>query len=289
MEKICRDDGYSPDSYEIVMVDDGSRDGSWHLIKELHEKDARLKGISFSRNFGHHIAITAGLDYAKGNAVILMDGDLQDPPEEIPKVIAKYREGFDLVYGVRKERHDSIFRKISSFLFWKTIKSLSGFNIHENQSMLRIMSRRYVESFKKITERNRFLAGLFAWTGFHQAAVRIEHAPRFAGKSKYNLWMMLRLTFHAVASFSYFPLQIAGFAGAFISMVSFLFGIWIIIRKLFFGISVMGWASTMITILFIGGVQLAVLGLIGEYLGRVFTEVQKRPLYIIMEESHDKR
>lgn len=274
-------------SYEIIMVDDGSKDKSWNLIKEFHGNDRRVKGLIFSRNFGHHVAITAGLDYASGEAVILMDGDLQDPPEEIPKLYVRFKEGYDLVYGVRVERQDNFFRKLSSHFFWKMIRILSGFDIPENQSMLRIMNKQYLDNFKKFTERNRFLAGLFAWAGFNQVSVKIEHAPRFGGKSKYNLWKMIKLTFHAVTSFSYFPLQVAGFAGLIISAISFAFGIWFIVRKLFFGIDVVGWASTMVTILFMGGVQLLVLGLIGEYLGRVFSEVQRRPLYLIKEAIYD--
>lgn len=273
--------------YEIIFVDDGSSDSSWSIIKDISKRDKGVKGISLSRNFGHHIAITAGIDRADGDAVILMDGDLQDPPEEIPKLLEKYMEGYDLVYGIRIERKDNYYRKISSKIFWKTIKNLTGFDIPENQSMLRIMSKKYVDNFKKFEERNRFLAGLFAWTGFKQIAVKIEHAPRYAGVSKYNLWKMIKLTFHAITSFSIFPLQLAGIVGLLISFISFSLGLWLIIRKIYWGIDVIGWASTMVAILFIGGIQLAVLGLIGEYLGRVFSEVQKRPIYLIKEEAYD--
>jgi len=270
-------------SYEIIMVDDGSTDHSWQIIKELHDKDRRIKGISFSRNFGHHIAITAGLDHAKGEAVILMDGDLQDPPQEIPKLFKKFKEGHDFVYGIRTERKDSFTKKFSSYLFWKVIRLLSGFDIPGNQSMLRIMTRRYLDNFKKFTEKNRFLPGLFTWAGFDQVAVKIEHGKRYEGKSKYNLWRLVKLAFHAVTSFSYIPLQVAGLVGVIIAAISFILGIWLIIKKLVWGIPVVGWASTLVSILFIGGVQLAVLGLIGEYLGRIFSEVQNRPLYIIKE------
>jgi dolichol-phosphate mannosyltransferase len=287
LENLCKTEGHIGSVYEIIMVDDGSTDHSWELIKELHEKDLRVKGRSFSRNFGHHIAISAGLNYANGKSVILMDGDLQDLPEEIPKLYGKYKEGYDLVYGIRKERQDNIFRRISSFIFWKTIRALSGFDIPQNQAMLRIMNKNYVDNLNKFTERNRFFAGLFKWVGFNQTAVQIEHAKRFAGKSKYNFLKMLKLTFNAVTSFSYFPLQLAGFIGLFISVVAFIFGIWLILRKMLFGVDVVGWASTIVTILFIGGVQLAVLGFIGEYVGRVFSEVQQRPLYIIKEETDD--
>jgi polyisoprenyl-phosphate glycosyltransferase len=268
-------------SFEIVFVDDGSGDGSWPVIEGLHGADQRVKGICFSRNFGHHIAITAGIDHSRGESVILMDGDLQDRPEEIPKFVDKLAEGFELVYGVRNNRQDRFFKRATSVFFWKTIRKLSGFDIPENQAMLRIMSRKFVDDFRKFPERNRFLAGLFTWVGHSQAALEVEHGARYKGESKYNLYRMLKLTFHAITSFSYFPLQAAGLVGLAISSISFGFGIWLIFRKLAFGISVAGWASTMVAILFLGGVQLAVLGLIGEYLGRVFTEVQGRPIYLI--------
>lgn len=270
-------------SFEIILVDDGSRDRSWPVIDELHRGDARVRGIRLSRNFGQHIAITAGIDHSRGDSVILMDGDLQDRPEEIPRLLEKMAEGYDLVYGVRTNRQDAFIKKATSILFWKLIRNLSGFEIPENQAMLRVMSRKYVDDFRKFTERNRFLAGLFTWVGHSQAALEVEHGARFKGKSKYNLYRMLKLTFHAITSFSYFPLQMAGLAGLAISVVSFFFGIWFLVRKLVFGISVMGWASTMVAILFLGGVQLAVLGLIGEYLGRVFTEVQNRPIYLVRQ------
>lgn len=274
-------------TYEIIMIDDGSTDNSWHLIRDLHKSDSRVKGISFSRNFGHHIAITAGLDHAEAEAIVIMDGDLQDPPEEIPKLYNKLKQGYDLVCGIRESRSDSLYRKILSFLFWLVFKTFLRLDITKNQSMLRIMNKRYLSNFKQITERNRFLAGLFAWAGFNQATVQIEHATRFAGKSKYNTWKMIKLTFNAITSFSYFPLQLAGVIGLFISVSSFVFGIWLIIRKLYYDIDVAGWASTMVAILFMGGVQLAFLGIIGEYIGRIFTEVQRRPLYMIKEKVDD--
>jgi len=282
-ERLVHVLGSIGEPFEIVLVDDGSRDGSWALIEKLHSKDGRVKGIRLSRNFGQHIAITAGIDRALGETVVLMDGDLQDRPEEIPRMLKKMAEGYDLVYGVRMHRQDGFLKRATSVFFWKAIRKLSGFDIPENQAMLRVMNRKYVEDFRKFTERNRFLGGLFTWLGHNQAAVEVEHGKREGGKSKYNIYRMLKLTFHAITSFSYFPLQVAGMAGLVISSISFLIGIWLILRKLMFGISVAGWASTMVAILFLGGVQLAVLGLIGEYLGRVFTEVQNRPIYLVRE------
>lgn len=270
-------------SFEIILVDDGSSDMGWAVIEELHAKDARVKGVRLSRNFGQHIAITAGIDSARGDAVILMDADLQDRPEEIPRLLDKLAEGYDLVYGVRKNRQDRFMKRATSAFFWKMIRRLSGIDIPENQAMLRIMSRKFVDDFRLLRERNRFLGGLFSWLGHSQLGVEVEHGQRFKGATKYNLYRMLKLTFHAVTSFSHFPLQVAGMTGLAISSVSFFFVIWFLVRKLVFGISVVGWASTMVAILFLGGVQLAVLGLIGEYLGRVFTEVQKRPIYLVRQ------
>lgn len=283
LEKLCNDEGHPAGDYEIILVDDGSTDLSWQLIKELHEKDSRITGLSFSRNFGHYNAITAGIDYSNGNATIIMDGDLQDPPEEIPKLYEKLKEGYDLAYGLREKREDNLYRKFVSYLFWIIFKFVVGFKIPENQTMLRIMNKKYADNFKTFNERNRFLAGLFVWTGFKQAAVKIKHSHRYAGKSKYNLWKMIKLTFNAFTSFSNLPLQLAGLMGLFISFLSFLYGAWLITNKIFFNIDVAGYASIMVTMLFLGGVQLSVLGLMGEYIGRVFTEVQKRPMYILKE------
>jgi glycosyltransferase involved in cell wall biosynthesis len=269
--------------FEIIFVDDGSSDTSWLLITELHARDGRVKGLRFSRNFGHHVAISAGIDHARGDAVVVMDGDLQDRPEEIPRLLSRMAEGYDLVYGVRMNRKDTFLKKAVSVLFGKTIRLLSGMDIPENQAMLRVMSRKYVDDFRKFKEKNRYLGGLFTWLGHNQSPLEVEHGERYGGKSKYTIYKMLKLTFHAITSFSYFPLQLAGLAGMGIALVSFMFGLWFIVKKVAFGIDVAGWPSTMVTILFLGGIQLAVLGLIGEYLGRVFTETQNRPLYIIRQ------
>jgi glycosyltransferase involved in cell wall biosynthesis len=283
MDTLCAEGS----SYEIIMVDDGSTDQSWQMIRDLHERNPRVIGVNFSRNFGHHIAITAGLDYAKGNSVVVMDGDLQDPPEEIPKLYRKLGEGYDLVYGIRAQRQDNYFRKLSTYFFTGMIRRLSGLEIAQNDAMLRIMSRKFVDSIKRFPERNRFLGGLFTWAGFNQTGIPIEHAPRFAGRSKYSIWKMAKLTMDAVTSFSYLPLKIIGLMGLLISGLSFVSGLFLIFKKLFLGVDVIGWTSTMVTILFIGGIQLVVLGVIGQYLARVFSEVQGRPLYIIKELALD--
>ncbi len=283
MEKLCSNEGISQDSYEIIMVDDGSIDHSWLQIKELHEQDSRVKGISFSRNFGHHIAISAGLDHATGNTVILMDGDLQDPPEEIPKLYKKFKEGYDLVYGIREERQDNIFKKITSYLFWGILRRFSGVNIPQGQTMLRIMSKRMVDVIKKMREHARFIHGMMAWAGFTVSTLKVKHSPRFKGRTKYNIPRMFKLAFHAVTSFSIVPLRLASYIGFISSLISLIVGIYFIFRKIFFGIPVLGYASIIVSVFFVGGIQLLVLGILGEYLGRTYQEVQKRPLYVVRE------
>lgn len=270
-------------TYEIIFVDDGSLDKSWQIIRELHERDSRVKGLSFSRNFGHHIAITAGMDHAQGRVIILMDGDLQDPPEEIPKLYGKLKEGYELVYGIRKEKKDSLFKRITSALFWWIIKSLSGMDIPRNQTLLRIFDRKVLDALKSMRERSRFIHGMIAWTGFKTALQEVEHAPRERGKSKYNIIKLFRLAFNAITSFSTFPLRLATYLGLLISGIGLIYGFYFLYKKVFLGIPVLGYASIIIAVLFIGGVQLLILGIIGEYLGRVYQEVQARPIYIVKE------
>ncbi|MDH5203051.1 MAG: glycosyltransferase family 2 protein [Nitrospirota bacterium] len=283
MEKLCSDAGHPPDNYEIILVDDGSIDHSWELIKELHEKDPRVKGISFSRNFGHHIAISAGLDYSKGNAVILMDGDLQDPPEEIPKLYNKFKEGYELIYGIRQQRQDPFLKKITSKLFWWILRRFSGVDIPQGQTMLRILSRRHVNTLNEMREYARFIHGMMAWVGFKTSTLEVKHTPRLKGQSKYNIPKMFILAFHAITSFSTVPLRLAAYIGFTCSFISFIVGIYFIYQKIFHGIPVLGYASIIVSIFFVGGIQLLVLGIFGEYLGRTYQETQKRPLYIAKE------
>ncbi|MFN3740965.1 MAG: glycosyltransferase family 2 protein [Thermodesulfovibrionales bacterium] len=270
-------------SYEIIMVDDGSKDKSWELIKELHNKDKRVKGISFSRNFGHHIAITTGLDHARGEAVILMDGDLQDPPEEISRLYQKFKEGYDIVYGIRKVRHDLFLKRLTSSIFWWILRKFSGVNMPAGQTMLRILSKRVVDVLREMREYARFVHGMMAWTGFNVTTVYVQHNPRYRGRSKYNIPRLFKLAFHAVTSFSTVPLRLATYTGLASSFVSFLTGLYFIYRKIFFSIPILGYASIIVSIFFVGGIQLLVLGILGEYLGRTYQEVQRRPLYIVKE------
>lgn len=283
MEKLYADYSLTANNYETILVDDGSTDSSWKIIKELHEKDSRVKGISFSRNFGHHIAITAGLDTVKGKVVILIDGDLQDPPEEIPKLFKKFQEGYDLVYGIRQHREDPLFKRLSSYLFWWILRKFSGVDIPQGQTMLRILSRRLVDVIKEMREHSRFIHGMMAWTGFNVTTLMVEHSPRVKGKSKYNIPRMFKLAFHAVTSFSTVPLRLAIYIGLASSFVSFFVSLYFFYRKIIYNIPVLGYASIIVSIFFIGGIQLLMLGIFGEYLGRTYQEVQRRPLYILKE------
>lgn len=270
-------------SYEIILVDDGSRDRSWERIKALHEKDRRVKGVSFSRNFGHHIAITAGLDHASGKTIILMDGDLQDQPEEIPKLWGKMQEGYDLVYGIRRVKKDSFIKRINSSFFWWFLNRLSGIDIPRNQTLMRIFDKKILDVLKDMRERARFIHGMIAWTGFRTALLEVEHAPRERGVSKYNTIKLFRLAFNAITSFSTLPLRLATYLGLISAGVGLFYGFYFVYKKVFLGIPVLGYASIIVAVLFVGGIQLLILGIIGEYLGRVYQEVQARPIYVVKD------
>ncbi len=283
LEQVCTDEGFSTEQLEIVMVDDGSTDTSWLLLQKIHEKDKRMKGVRFSRNFGHHIALSAGIDHADGENVILMDGDLQDVPEEIPKMYHELKKGYDLVYGIREERHDSYAKKVSSYLFWWFLRRLAHVDIPPGQTMLRIMSRKMVNVLKEMREHARFIHGMMAWTGFPASTVLVKHNPRMRGKTKYSIPRMFKLAFHAVTSFSTVPLRLAIYIGLLSSLLSLTVGLYFIYKKLFLNIPVLGYASIMVSLFFVGGIQLLMLGIFGEYIGRTYQEVQKRPLYITKE------
>jgi glycosyltransferase involved in cell wall biosynthesis len=212
-----------------------------------------------------------------------MDGDLQDPPEEIPKLYEKFKEGSEVVYGVRKGKKDSFFKQITSFIFWWFINNLSGMDIPRNQTLLRIFDRKILEVLKGMKERARFIHGMIAWAGFRTAFQEVEHAPRERGASKYNVIKLFSLAFNAITSFSTFPLRLATYLGILGAGVGLFFGLYLIYKKIFLGIPVLGYASIIVAVLFMGGVQLLILGIVGEYLGRVYQEVQARPIYILKE------
>lgn len=282
------------ESYELVFVNDGSRDGSLDVLKKLAAEDSKMRVVSLSRNFGHQMAITCGLDRARGAAVIVMDADLQDPPELIPTLIERWREGYDVVYAVREERQgESLFKRATAALFYRLIRRLSRVEIPADTGDFRLLSRRAVEGLRATTERNRFVRGLVGWIGYRQTGVRFVREERAAGETKYPFRKMLKFAIDGITSFSFVPLQMATYFGFLISGASFLYIVYAVLQKLLTDRPVTGWTSLMVAMLFLGGVQLITLGIIGEYIGRIYEEVKQRPLYLVDEtfgfESESKK
>lgn len=272
--------------FEIVMVNDGSTDDTLNLAKKICHNDNRVKLISFSRNFGHEIATTAGVDRAQGQAIVIIDADLQDPPEVIIEMIRKWKEGYKVVYGKRKRRKgEKIFKLATAGLFYRVLRKLTEIDIPTDTGDFRLMDKRVVQTLSKMRETNRFIRGMVSWIGFKQCAVEYVREERFAGETKYTLNRMIRLAFDAIASFSEVPLRISSAFGLLCSSISFFFMVYGIVVKYFFPEqAVRGWASIFVAVLFIGGVQLICIGILGEYLGRIYEEIKKRPLYVVEEE-----
>jgi glycosyltransferase involved in cell wall biosynthesis len=272
------------ESWELVLVDDGSTDGSTEKIRELAGQDEHIRPVIFARNFGHQPAITAGWDYARGDAVIIIDADLQDPPEVIPDLISKWREGYEVVYAVRAEREgETWFKKTTAAMFYRIVHLITDVNIPVDAGDFRLMDRKVVDVLKMMHERHRFPRGMSAWVGFRQVGVPYRRAKRFAGETKYPFRKMLTLALNAITGFSYFPLQLAtyfGFGSAAIAIIAI--PVVIVMRLIGHG-ALLGQATTLIAVLFLGGVQLISLGVLGEYLGRIYDEVKGRPLYIVRE------
>ena len=271
--------------WELILVNDGSRDNSAAIIADLHQQDPRVRGISFSRNFGFQIAVTAGLDHAQGDAVVLTDADLQDPPEVIPDMITKWREGYDVVYGVRRERAgETRFKKLTAKLFYRLIDSITGIDIPLDTGDFRLMDRRVVNAIRGMHERHRFLRGMVPWVGFKQTGVPYDRAARYAGESKFgSVRQMVPFAINAITSFSHFPLQLATYIGFFIALLSAVAIIAVVLLRLTGSQAFFGQATTLVMVLFLGGVQLISLGIIGEYLGRIYDEVKGRPLYLVQD------
>lgn len=266
------------------MVDDGSTDGSVERIREFADKDDRVRPVIFARNFGHQIAVTAGLDYSRGDAVVVIDADLQDPPEVILDLIEKWKEGYEVVYAVREKREgESWFKLATAAAFYRIIQRITDVDIPLDTGDFRLLDRKVVSVMKRMRERHRFLRGMSVWVGFKQTGVRYEREERYAGETKYPLRKMLKLASDAVTGFSYFPLQLAvilGFAGAGLGLLALLT---LIALRLAGSGAYSGQALTLIVVLFLGGVQLLCLGVVGEYIGRIYDEVRGRPLYIVRE------
>jgi dolichol-phosphate mannosyltransferase len=269
---------------EVILVDDGSRDGSYPLMLELHALDPRFKVVHFSRNFGKEIAVSAGLDLATGEAVVLLDADLQDPPELVLEMAVRWREGYDMVYAKRDRRlEETWFKRMSARLFYRTLRRVSDVDVPVDVGDFRLVDRRALDAFRAMRERNRYLRGMFGWIGFRKTAVSYVRQGRFAGTTKYSIPKMARLALDGIVSFSTAPLRMVLQLGFLVSVFSFVAGIAAIIIKLSGMYAISGWASITVLMSFIGGVQLTVLGVVGEYVGRIYDEVKQRPLYLVSE------
>ena len=272
------------ETYELVFVNDGSRDATPVIVRHICEADPTVHLIDFARNFGHQTAITAGMDYASGDAVVVIDADLQDPPEVIPDMIAKWREGFDVVYGKRAERKgETFFKRFTSAAFYRVLRALTDVDIPVDTGDFRLIDRKVCDALKLIKERNRYVRGLISWLGFRQTGVEYVRDKRFAGETKYPLKKMLRFAFDAITSFSFKPLKLSSYVGVTISLGGFAYLMVVLYLKLFTDRTITGWASMMAVSLFFNGVVLMMLGIIGEYIGRIYDEAKGRPLYLVRD------
>lgn len=276
-------------SYEIIFVDDGSQDKTLNILEMIRKIDPQVHVLSFSRNFGKETAITAGLDYAEGDAVVLIDADLQDPPEMIVQLIEEWKKGYDIVYAQRTGRKgESFFKKLTAYLFYRVLNLAGSFSIPKDTGDFRLISQRAVIALRQLRERHRFMKGLFAWVGYPQKAIYYQRQPRGAGKSKWNYWRLWNFALEGITSFTIAPLKAATYFGLLTAFIAFVYGIIIIYKTLIFGNAVRGYSSLMVAILFLGGVQLVTMGIIGEYLGRMFNEVKNRPLYLLKMNTFER-
>jgi polyisoprenyl-phosphate glycosyltransferase len=274
-----------PMPYEIICVDDGSKDNTRALILQQIQKDPRVKAVFFSRNFGKEAAMTAALDYASGDAVIPIDADLQDPPELILQMVQQWQQGFDVVYAKRVSRDtDTAMKRNSAGWFYKLFNAVSEFKIPENVGDYRLMSRRVVDAIKQLPEKDRFMKGLFCWPGFSNTTLEFERQARADGETKFNYWKLWNFALAGITSFSSLPIRLGGYVGLAVSAVAFIYGAYILIKTMVTGVEVPGYASLMLVMLFIGGVQLFFMGLMGEYIGRIYKEVKNRPIYMVEQQ-----
>ena len=272
-------------SLEILYVDDGSADASWEKISELATRDPRVRGVRFARNFGHQAALTAGVDVARGQAVVIIDGDMQDPPEVIPEMVDRWREGFEVVYGQRESREgETWFKLATASAFYRILRGITNVDIPVDTGDFRLMGPRAVAAIRAMPERNRFIRGLVSWIGFPQTAVKYQRQARQAGGTKFPVRKMTRFALDGITSFSFFPLRLATWTGFGVSIFAFLYIVVVLILKAI-GVSWLGYTSLMASILFLGGVQLLMIGIMGEYLARIFDEVKRRPLYLVGERT----
>jgi glycosyltransferase involved in cell wall biosynthesis len=269
-------------SWEIVCVNDGSRDRTLPMLVELNQRDPRVRVFDLSRNFGKEAAMTAGLDQARGAATIPIDADLQDPPELIPALIAKWQEGYEVVNAVREAREgESWVKRSTAHAFYRVINRLSAIEIPPDTGDFRLLSRQALDALKQLPERRRFMKGMFVWVGFRTASITYRRAGRLAGQSSWNYWRLWNFALEGITSFSQVPLRIASYVGLTTAIVSILSGVFLVMRTILFGNRVSGYPSLMVAILFLGGIQLVALGVIGEYIGRIYEETKQRPIYLI--------
>lgn len=274
--------------YEILIINDGSKDNTLSILEDLHNRDNHVQYVNLARNYGKETAMAAGFDYAKGDVVVILDADLQTPPELIPEMLKYYEEGYDDVYGRRKSRDDESFlKRFGTKLYYKALQSLTRVDILKNTSDFRMLSRKAVEALKKYREHNRYTKGIFALIGLKKKEFLYEPAARYAGRSKWNYFNLFNLAIEGITSFSTFPLRLSSILGFVTALVGFLYIIFLIIKTLMFGADIKGYPTLLSVIIFLGGIQLLSLGVIGEYLGRIFNEVKNRPLYLVEKYSGD--
>lgn len=276
--------------YEILIINDGSKDKTLEILHDLNAKDKHLQYVNLARNYGKEIAMAAGLDYVKGDVVVILDADLQIPPEYIPEMLSYYEEGYDDVYGRRKSRNDeSFFKRLGTKIYYKALQSLTRVDILKNTSDFRLLSRRAVEALKQYKEQRRYTKGLFALIGFKKKEFIYEPVKRYAGKSKWNYFSLINLAIEGITSFSTFPLRLSSFLGIIVAAVGFIYIVFLVLKTIIFGEPVRGYPTLLSIIVFLGGIQLLSLGVIGEYLGRIFDEVKNRPLYFVEKYSGDDK
>ena len=269
--------------YEVILVNDGSHDRTPALLAELTASDPAFRAIHFSRNFGHQAAVTAGLDHASGEAVLVMDADLQDPPELLPEMLAKWREGYQVVYGVRRKRKESLPKRLAYWAYYRLLATVTNVEIPLDAGDFALLDQRVVAALRALPERNRFVRGIRSWVGFRQTGLAYERDARYAGDVKYTFAKLVKLALDGIISFSYAPLRVAVYLGVVISVASFLIAVFFLFYKLVVGVEVAGWTSLLIAVLFLGGIQLLTLGVMGEYISRIYDEVKQRPVYVIAE------
>ena len=266
----------------VLYVDDGSRDGTWAAMQEIARGDPRVSLLRLSRNFGKELALTAGLDRVTEGAALILDADGQDPPELIPRFVARWREGYDDVHGTRSAREgEGWVKRATAHAFYRVMARLSKTPVPADTGDFRLLSPRALAALRELRERHRFMKGLFGWVGFRQSSIPYVRSPRLAGSSKFSLWRLWNFALEGITSFSTAPLRVATYLGVLTALLAFLYAAWIVVKKLLWGDPVAGWPTMMVVILFLGGVQLVALGLIGEYLGRLYEEAKQRPLYLV--------